>query len=158
MTGHVKKLAIAVGGLLAAGLLSAAVYAAAADPGSEGDPLVTKSYVDQLLSKMGAVFVPLEVKEGQKLVGSEGTELILRSGEATAVGAEENGVSDLTAGKDLMTGDIVEANHLLIVPRGDGRGITAETDVWLMIKGGYSLAEPQGPAEEAEEQEQQKGQ
>jgi hypothetical protein len=158
MTGHVKKLVIAVGALLAIGLLSVAVYAAASDPGSESDPLVTKSYVDQLLSKTGVVFVPLEVKEGQRLVGGEGAELILRSGEATAVGAEENGVSDLTAGKDLMTGDAVEANHLLIVPRGDGRGITAETDVWLMIKGGYSLTEPQEQAEEPEEPGQQKGQ
>ncbi|MDR1136102.1 MAG: hypothetical protein LBL49_08005 [Clostridiales Family XIII bacterium] len=133
-----KRMIIMAGAILAGIVLSAAVYAASLEPGSEEDPLVTKSYLDQKLSA-AAVFVPLEVKEGQTLIGDEGAEIILRSGEASAIGNEENGISDLTAGKDLMSGDILETNHLLLIPRSDGRGITAITDIWLMIKGGYSL-------------------
>ena len=114
------------------------VFAASDAPGSESDPVVTKSYVDQKISGFAA-FAPLELKEGQSLVGQEGTEIILRSGEATAIGGVENGIADLTGGADLLSGATINMNHLLLIPRSDGRGITANTDIWVMIKGGYSI-------------------
>ena len=70
----------------------------------------------------------------------EGTELILRSGEATAVGnIDGDGVSDVTLGVDLKMGEKINRNHLLIVPRKDGRGIVAKTDSWIMVKGKYEI-------------------
>ena len=114
------------------------VFAASDAPGSESDPVVTKSYIDQRISGVTA-FAPLEIKEGQSLVGQEGAELILRSGEATAIGGVENGIADLTGGADLLSGAAISMNHLLLIPRSDGRGITANTDIWVMIKGGYSI-------------------
>ena len=128
-------IAIAAGASLAAG-------ADSYEPGSSEDPVVTKSYVDNKISELsagGAAFMPIELKEGQTIIGSEGTEVILRSGEAAAIGNGENGVSDLTAGTDLTTGQAVAANHLLLIPRADGRGITATTDTWVMIRGGYTI-------------------
>ncbi|MDR0571005.1 MAG: hypothetical protein LBG71_07300 [Clostridiales Family XIII bacterium] len=122
--------------------LSAAALAYSADggPGSEADPVVTKSYVDQKLASASAsVFTPLEIKEGRVLIGAEGAEVILRSGEAFVVSAAENGVSDLTAGADLASGTAIALNHLLLAPRGDGRGLRAATDAWVMVKGGYEL-------------------
>ncbi len=56
------------------------VMAATDQPGSESDPVVTKSYVDSKTS-----FSPISLTAGQKLIGGEGTEIILRSGEATAI-------------------------------------------------------------------------
>ena len=115
--------------------IGAASWAAETGPGSASDPVVSKSYVDSKTS-----FSPLQLFEGQKLIGGEGAEIIMRSGEAEAIDNNgENGVSDLTAGKDLMTGDPVGLNHLLVVPRDDGRGITALTEVWVMIRGDYTV-------------------
>ncbi|QHI71269.1 hypothetical protein [Aminipila terrae] len=108
--------------------------AATNQPGSETDPVVTKSYVDSKTS-----YSPISLTAGQKLIGGEGAEIILRSGEATAIDNGANGVSDLTVGTDLMTGSQVATNHLLLVPRNDGRGITALTDIWVMVRGTYTI-------------------
>jgi len=112
----------------------AIVYAVNDGPGSAYDPLVSRSYVQQLVS-----FSLVELTEGQRLIGGEGTEIILRSGEATAIDNGFNGVSNLTAGVDLMTGNIVELNNLLLVPRADGRGIHATTDAWVMVRGSFTI-------------------
>ena len=138
-------------------LMIGAVAVYAATPGSDGDPVVTKSYVDNaiknVLSRIGessnsnsgtststaASYEIVNLKEGQKLSGNEGTEIILRSGKATAIDNGANGVSDLTAGTDLRTGNPIQANHLLLIPRADGRGVAASTDVYLMVRGGYSI-------------------
>jgi hypothetical protein len=63
----------------------------------------------------------------------------LRSGEATAIDNGYNGVANLTAGMDMMTGNNIELNHLLLVPRADGRGILATTEAWVMVRGSYSI-------------------
>lgn len=103
-------------------------------PGSEGDPLVSKSYVDQKTT-----FKVISMSAGQKLIGSEGTELIVRGGEALAIDNGVDGISDLTYGTDLLTGMQVACNHLVLVPRSDGRGISAVTDIWVMVKGDYTV-------------------
>jgi hypothetical protein len=119
-----------------AALLGASVLAYASNdaPGSSGDPVVSKSYVDARTS-----FSPIQLTEGQRLIGGEGAEIILRSGEASAIDNGSNGVSDLTSGTDLMTGNQVVSNHLLLVPRDDGRGITAITEIWVMVRGDYTI-------------------
>ena len=114
--------------------MTAPLWAANEGPGSEEDPLVSKSYVDARLS-----FAPIQLLEGQRLLGGEGAEFILRSGEATAIDNGANGVSDLTAGTDLMTGQPVMLNHHLLIPRDDGRGLTAATEAWVMVRGDYAI-------------------
>lgn len=111
-----------------------AVFADSATPGSGDDPLVSKSYVDAK-----ATFQAVMLNAGQTLTGDEGTEIIVRSGEFTAIDNGANGVSDLTSGQDLMTGTQVGTNHLLLVPRNDGRGIYAKTEGWIMIRGNYTI-------------------
>ena len=115
-------------------IISAAVWAANDAPGSPEDPVVSKSYVDSKTA-----FSPVQLAAGQKLIGAEGTEIVLRSGEAVAIDNGENGVSDLTSGADLMAGDQAGQNHLLLVPRNDGRGIAAVTDIWVLIRGDYTI-------------------
>lgn len=125
--------------------VTVAAAAAADNPGSEGDPVVTKSYVDSQIARLqgdgtaSSTYAVVEVKAGQKLLGKGGTEMVLRSGEATAIDNGANGVSDMTAGKDLMTGQSVGQNHLLLVPKDDGRGIQATTDLFVMVRGAYSI-------------------
>ena len=125
--------------------VTVAAAAAADTPGTEGDPIVTKSYVDSQIARVSsggtasATYAVVEVSAGQKLLGKSGTEIILRSGEATAIDNGANGVSDITAGKDLMTGQSIGQNHLLLVPKDDGRGIQATTDLFVMVRGAYSI-------------------
>ena len=128
-------------------------FAAGNIPGSAEDPVVSKSYVDaqlealkaELSEKFAAPDAPggawdvVLVKAGKSVIGGQGTEIILRSGKATAIDNGSDGVSDLTAANDLMKGEAIADNHLLLVPRADGRGIHCTTDCWLMILGSYEV-------------------
>lgn len=124
--------------------------------GDSSDPLISKSYLDtvvkdilaQVDDKIAAnsgsfgdsqVFTAIAVHKGQVLLGNAGTELILRSGSALSVCPGENGLTDTTAGLDLTGGKKVEANHVYIIPRADGRGIQITGDGYVMVKGGYQL-------------------
>ncbi|MGI6746978.1 MAG: hypothetical protein ACOX4V_01820 [Anaerovoracaceae bacterium] len=127
-------------------ILALTVVAAASEtPGSKEDPVVTKSYVDNQIARlMGSggsteTYKAIMLTAGQKLIGHEGTEVILRSGEATAIDNGVNGISDVTGAMDLMTGQKVAQNHLLLIPRSDGRGIQATTEIWVMVRGTYTI-------------------
>ncbi|TYP57821.1 hypothetical protein [Thermosediminibacter litoriperuensis] len=122
------------------------------EPGSEDDPLVTKSYVDRVVSELKGYFdkgVPvtgpaqdLEVvylEKGDRLIAGKGTEIILRSGTALIVDSENGGIADVTGGKDLRKGEKVPQNHLLIVPREDGRGVVAQTSLVLLVRGSFEV-------------------
>ncbi|MDD2484072.1 MAG: hypothetical protein PHQ50_03435 [Eubacteriales bacterium] len=121
------------------------VFADTASPGSSEDPVVTKSYVDAQIAAIKSSgstadsFQVVFVEKGKKVIGEEGTELILRGGTAVAVDNGTNGLSDLTAATELMGGAAVAKNHLLVVPRNDGRGISAQSDIYVMIKGGHTI-------------------
>lgn len=127
-----------------------------AEPGDTDDPVVTKSYiVDVVVPQLKAyveqkvsggtadsyndTFSVVEVKAGQDVIFDAGAEFILRKGQGVIIGSELGGIADTTYGYDLGGGTEVPANHLLIVPRGDGRGFTASNDVIVMVKGGYSF-------------------
>ncbi len=88
-------------------------------------------------------FEVLHLTEDTILVSETPCEIILRSGRATAyLDGNDNGLADLTDGGELMEGDSLVANHLLMIPRGDGRGlkITSE-EAYIMVRGGYTIVE-----------------
>lgn len=148
------------------GVLSIAVYAGSI-PGSEEDPIVTLSYVNTKIDELKAyidtaitnqspdsetdqgnqedsnvttaAYEIINLVSGQKLIGKESTEMILRSGEAEVIVSGVNGISDITVGEDLKNGEQVSQNHLLLIPRDDGRGIKALSEVYVMVKGNYSI-------------------
>ncbi len=163
--------------IVAVGAISAA-SAAVGTPGSESDPVVTKSYVDKTVkaaaedaaksaaeATAGAAakaaveaeittltekirdgfaggtgtFEDVNVPAGKSGIGKAGTEIIVRAGAAKAIDNGEDGVSDVTAGLDLRGGVTVETNHLLLCPRDDGRGVYAASELWVMVRGGYTL-------------------
>jgi len=138
--------------LLALAIFSIAAMAVQADvgnPGSQSDPIVTKSYVDLVESKLRQYVdsksngsKELEIvylANGEQLIAESGTEIILRSGIATVIDAPNGGLCDITAGKDLKKGEEISQNHLLIVPRSDGRGVKAQTNVVLMVRGSFTV-------------------
>ncbi|MFT9497301.1 hypothetical protein [Anaerosolibacter sp.] len=133
------------------------------NPGTSEDPIVTQSYVekrneqlkyyiDQKISEMGstsspsngsqeaATFRVIEVNKGQRVIGKGGTEMILRSGTAKAIASQSGGLSNLTSGKDLQSDENVPLNHLILIPRDDGRGLNITWDkTFILIKGGYEI-------------------
>lgn len=149
-------------GIIALSLITVGqmVYASTKDPGSKDDPIVTLSYIELKLEQLkdyidqksfssnqpepnkpteNSTFQVVEIKRGQSLIAGAGTEIILRSGEAVAVISPLGGLSDVTGAKDLKKDEKIPANHLLIIPRDDGRGVRALTDAFLLVKGGYTI-------------------
>ncbi len=131
-----------------------------AAPGTDDDPLISLSYIEDVLipkieqyveSKLAGLsaggteqgtanaFIVVEAKQGDEIICSAGAELILRMGKAEIIATEKGGLADTTAGYDLANGTEMPANHLLIVPVGDGRGLKAQTDIIVMIKGDYNV-------------------
>ena len=104
------------------------------DPGGSGDPLVTQSYVDQYVQ-----WKVVDLGTGQILKSGAGTEIIVRRGQALVIDPVGNGIPDITSGVDLYAGSIVPNNHLLIVPRDDGRALGAKSDIVVMYRGGASI-------------------
>ncbi len=142
------------------------VYGVVIEPGSQQDPIITQSYLEQVIQQrneyidknisdlserlneleqnatpgQGAEqFIAIEVIAGQKLIGGAGTELILRTKGATIISSDNGGVADTTIGKDLITGEEMPPEHLLIIPRDDGRGFVASNNVWVLVKGSYVI-------------------
>ena len=129
-----------------------------AQPGTPADPMVSRSYVDARIAELEAqiaqiatsgggttgeaqavsreLFTVVRAEPGTTLIGGASTEIILRYGHATAVSGV-NGLANVTSGHDLMNGQRVPLNHLLIVPQPDGRGMHFHTNGYLMIKGDF---------------------
>lgn len=104
------------------------------DPGTSGDPLVTQSYVDRYVRWEVA-----ELETGQVLKGYAGTEIIVRRGQTVVIDPVGNGIPDLTAGTDIFAGSPVPNNHLLLIPRDDGRAVGAKSAVVVMYRGGATV-------------------
>ena len=109
-----------------------------------------KNYIDQKFSGspssvVEGAWVVVEVPKGKSLICYGGTEIILRAGRATAISIVkngiENGVTDITAGRDLKMDEEILENHLLIIPRTDSRGAYAVSDTFWLVKGEYEIKE-----------------
>lgn len=138
-----------------------AVTVIAAEPGSSEDPVVSKSYVDERIEQLltalesgGTIdinkapgtnndkfkYVPVHVGVGQKLLGGEGTEIILRVGRSFAVVSGKEALIDVTVGKEMPDTSEIKKNHIIIVPRNDGRGVRVVEDAWFLVKGEYTIS------------------
>ncbi len=149
-----------IGIILGICLVFAGGIAAFSEPGSTDDPVVTKSYiVDKVIPEIKAYvderfgiaasegmatarsdsYTVVNVSSGKTVLCEAGTELILRMGKGTIIATEKGGLADTTVGYDLANGTAMPSNHQLIVPVADGRGFRAETDVIVLVKGGYTV-------------------
>jgi len=94
-----------------------------------------------------AAMTVVQLKAGQTLYAGAGAEFIVRSGRVIAVSSDENGIPDVTGGKDIAAGTEIATNHLLIFPR-DGRGIKPApkntADIFVMVRGSYLLLNEDG--------------
>lgn len=156
----VKKLGATA--ILAVGIIAGVVIGNAftvgtssVTPGTVNDPVVTKSYVDEQIAKLGGTggseggsasnqdaLEVVTVPVGKTLMVNAGSEVVVRGGKAVAYSSDANGISDVTAGVDIKKGSPVPANHLIWFPR-EGRGIQAaedsKTSLTVLVKGSYTL-------------------
>ena len=153
----IKKQIYIVGAIVIAGFTT--LNAANNNVGSENNPLVTKNYVDtqienqkQYITELRQEIEDLKQKEGNSstyktvvvpqgstIYGEDGTEMIVRAGEGTVVTSGTIGIQNVTTGEDIINGQIAPRNHLLIVPREDGRGLMATRQLTVMVRGGYMI-------------------
>lgn len=97
-----------------------------------------KKQVEQLAANSsGGGLEIVELSSGQKLICGAGTEIILRSGSARAIVSELGGLSDLTGGKDLSSDELISLNHLIVIPRNDGRGVYVDGEFAIFMVRGY---------------------
>lgn len=160
-----KMLILIVAAVLLTSVITYIVIAAV--PGSGDDPLVTKSYVDNLInqriaeaqaniinssqvnsiveSKVTSMLTAdkfgykvMMYPKGTVLTGKEGAEFILRSGSAVCISpASSIGIYDYTSASFVTNGNSFATNHYYVFHR-DGRSIKCETDCYLLIRGTFT--------------------
>lgn len=177
-----KKTLRAAACLMLVGTVLAAFMAIATEVGSQSDPLVTLSYLNEtfmgqiltnvdekinirneglklelqeqvsqterdLLLQLGGSFgnssggvatsfSAVTLAAGQTLLGTPGSEILIRSGSAVCyVGGNE--LVDNTDGKLTGPGASLQSNHLYLIT--DRSGVTATGDVLLLVRGEYTI-------------------
>ena len=153
--------------LALSGILSTTV-SLAAEPGSDGDPLVTLSYLNdtflntiltkvdqkiaarnsQIAQQLGgqstsgtaATFAVVTLSKGQVLTGDIGCEVMLRVGTASCVSPSSPGLIDESAAVTLNNGGALVQNHLYMMTI-EGRGVKATAATTkLLVRGTYTIA------------------
>lgn len=89
--------------------------------------------------KSSGSYEVVTVPKGATLLGKQGSEVIIRSGDGKVIGSAGGGLQDMTAGVDINDQAAATKYHLIIIPREDGRGIYATTELVVMVRGGYTI-------------------
>lgn len=95
--------------------------------------------MNALKQQKNSSYEVVSVPAGKSIIGAQGTEIIVRSGTGQVLASAGGGLQDMTEGTDLLADSQVPRYHLVIVPREDGRGIYAEKDLIVMVRGGYNI-------------------
>ena len=110
-------------------------------PAANSAPPVQNTYI--MSAGASVSYVTLELTKGQKLRVKEGAlEFILRPGSGAVVisNFQTQGVADLTTGEELLHGQSLPINHMLLIPRNDGRGISVTSVIaYVMVRGDYEI-------------------
>ena len=135
-------------------LLVAGVGAyAATNYGTRDDPLITKSYLDEVVkpqmetelqtqldaaaaairSSTPGEFAKVELRAGQSLRCAAGCQLLPVSGSVKALGA----LADTTAGEALAAGAALSLNHLFMAT--EDAGVSASGAATVLVSGSYTL-------------------
>ena len=119
--------------------------AVAANVGSQEDPQVTYSYLNdtfknEVLAEANGGFVLVTMSSGQTLKCEVGTEVMLRVGTAVCTASSTPGLIDTTSAGTLNNGAALEKNHLYMMTIED-RGVKATAStVKVLVRGSYTVA------------------
>ena len=86
-------------------------------------------------------YVVLELHMGDEVYAITPCDIMLRSGTAVCIApSATQGIADYTAAVEIMDGQPFVKNHMCLIPRGDGRGMRATSDiVYIEIRGEYTV-------------------
>lgn len=134
-----KKTKWIVSIVLGAALLFGAgmgVGAAGSEPGSNVDPIVTKSYVDSQITeiKQDGMYQEVTLASGKKLSCGAGAQIIVISGEAKSTAS----LVDITDGSKLAKNKKISQNHSYLVT-SKNTGIKATKNAKVFVIGNYSV-------------------
>ncbi|RCK81345.1 MAG: hypothetical protein OZSIB_2214 [Candidatus Ozemobacter sibiricus] len=116
--------------LITLSMLWTARPAAAQAPGTAGDPLVTKSYLEQMFR-----FHTMVIPAGETLAVGVGDLLVLRSGRLKLRAPRGKGLVDLTTGEEIPPDAFIPANHLILVPDSAAYVLEAQSLTLLLGQG-----------------------
>lgn len=131
-----KKLKITAAAVLAAafifgsGMTVGAATAATKEPGSAGDPLITRSYLEAQLKTVESGYECLTLKKGESLSFMQGSRIVLYTGTASVTGS----LIDVTEGTLASAGSKAQKYHSYLAP-ADGSGFTAEATCVIFLSG-----------------------
>lgn len=98
---------------------------------------------NSLTPRTSDVYQVIELRMGQKVQAISGSiEVIVRQGSVAMALTpyEQQGISDLTTGIEILNNQMIPTNHSLLIPRADGRSIQVVSDVaYVMIRGEYEI-------------------
>lgn len=104
-----------------------------------------QAYADGQGTTVSSSMEEYEVKEvhaGDRIYASMATDIMLRAGGAVAIVPATAGgdIADYTDGSEIADGEAIPVNHMLLIARGDGRGILITTDVaYIMVRGSVTI-------------------
>ncbi len=83
----------------------------------------------------------IELTTGDELYAVSACDIMLRAGSASCIAPDPTqGIADYTSAAEILNGQPLTLNHMCLIPRGDGRGIVAESaSVFIMIRGDYTI-------------------
>lgn len=153
-----KKLRNIVVFCIVAVLFSGIGAYAATNYGTESDPLITLSYLNEVLKpqmeqtytqqtkdgiaeleariegESSGAYASVALKANQTMSCKAGCEFLVRSGEAYVTG----GILNVTEGKELAANDWLMKHHLYMAV-GDSGSVKANSDIYLMVRGEYTI-------------------
>ena len=83
----------------------------------------------------------VELSWGDALYATGACDIMLRSGSAYCLAPDPTqGIADYTSGAEIYNYQYLTKNHMCLIPRGDGRGIMADSaSVFVMVRGDYTI-------------------
>jgi len=100
---------------------------------------ITKNVLNQIGAGSQAAWQVVTLPKGKTMLGGVGSEFILRNGSANCSASGTVGLLDLSNGEMLANGKALLPNHLYLSSIA-GKGLTAVTEVTVLVKGGYTLS------------------
>lgn len=102
----------------------------AQEPGTTGDPLVSKSYLDQFFR-----FRSIAIPRGDAVPLTPGAMIVMRSGRLMLRAPRGKKVIDLTEGREVAADSLLPANHLILVPETPGLRLEAQSMSLVLAMG-----------------------
>ncbi len=102
----------------------------AQEPGTTGDPIVSKSYLDQFF-RFRSVVIP----KGDTVQLTPGALIVTRSGKLKIRAPRGKSLIDLTDGKELAADTLLPAFHLVLVPETPGLLLEAQSMSLVLAMG-----------------------